>query len=58
LLSSAAIQFKGSGWYVTDYAKKSGGPAGSKAEDSNGDKKPATAPSSPTEPSKASATKH
>ena len=22
LLSSAAIQFKGSGWYVTDYAKK------------------------------------
>jgi putative FmdB family regulatory protein len=25
LLSSPAIQFKGSGWYVTDYAKKSGG---------------------------------
>ncbi len=23
LLSSPAIQFKGSGWYVTDYAKKS-----------------------------------
>ncbi len=22
LLSSAAIQFKGSGWYITDYAKK------------------------------------
>lgn len=32
LLSSPAIQFKGSGWYVTDYAKKSG--PGSK---SNGD---------------------
>jgi putative FmdB family regulatory protein len=23
LISSAAIQFKGSGWYITDYAKKS-----------------------------------
>jgi putative FmdB family regulatory protein len=27
MLSAAAIQFKGSGWYVTDYAKKSGSPA-------------------------------
>ena len=25
LLSSPAIQFKGTGWYITDYAKKSGG---------------------------------
>jgi putative FmdB family regulatory protein len=25
VLSAPAIQFKGSGWYVTDYAKKSGG---------------------------------
>ena len=24
LLSAPAVQFKGSGWYVTDYAKKSG----------------------------------
>jgi putative FmdB family regulatory protein len=24
LLSSPAIQFKGSGWYITDYAKKAG----------------------------------
>ena len=24
LLSSPAIQFKGSGWYITDYAKKGG----------------------------------
>ena len=24
LLSSPAIQFKGTGWYITDYAKKSG----------------------------------
>jgi putative FmdB family regulatory protein len=28
LLSSPAIQFKGSGWYVTDYAGKKGSPAG------------------------------
>lgn len=30
LLSSPAIQFKGAGWYVTDYARKSGAPAGTK----------------------------
>jgi putative FmdB family regulatory protein len=34
LISSPAIQFKGSGWYITDYAKKS------TAE--SGDAKPAT----------------
>ncbi|HSL22643.1 MAG TPA: FmdB family zinc ribbon protein [Vicinamibacterales bacterium] len=33
LLSSPAIQFKGSGWYVTDYAKKA--PASSGAADSS-----------------------
>lgn len=27
LLSPPAVQFKGSGWYVTDYAKKSAAPA-------------------------------
>ena len=26
LVSSPAFQFKGSGWYATDYAKKSGSP--------------------------------
>jgi putative FmdB family regulatory protein len=30
LISSPAIQFKGSGWYITDYAKKSGSDAGKK----------------------------
>ncbi len=29
LLSSPAIQFKGTGWYITDYAKKSGTESGS-----------------------------
>jgi len=33
LLSAPAIQFKGTGWYVTDYAKKTGGD-GSKGEGS------------------------
>ena len=32
ITSSPAIQFKGSGWYITDYAKKSSAPADSKAE--------------------------
>ena len=30
LLSAPAIQFKGSGWYITDYARKSSGVEGSK----------------------------
>ena len=28
LLSAPAIQFKGTGWYITDYARKSGGESG------------------------------
>jgi putative FmdB family regulatory protein len=41
LLSSPAIQFKGSGWYITDYAKKSSGssdgkPAASSSSSSSG----------------------
>ena len=34
LLSSPAIQFKGSGWYITDYAKKSGSVDSSKSSSS------------------------
>ena len=36
MLSAPAVQFKGSGWYVTDYPKKSSGPpsAGSESSDS------------------------
>jgi putative FmdB family regulatory protein len=46
LMSSPAIQFKGSGWYITDYAKKGksgsessseGDSAGKKAEDTKSD---------------------
>jgi putative FmdB family regulatory protein len=32
LLAPPAIQFKGSGWYVTDYAGRAAGGDGSKAE--------------------------
>ncbi len=34
VVSAPAVQFKGSGWYVTDYAKKS---LGSASSSSNGD---------------------
>src|SRR5688572_32159074 len=32
LASSPSVQFKGSGWYVTDYARKGGGGAAAKGE--------------------------
>lgn len=39
LLSSPAIQFKGSGWYITDYARKSSSDASSgKNSDKSSDK--------------------
>ena len=34
LLSAPAVQFKGSGWYVTDYAKKGSTPSTSSSSDS------------------------
>ena len=37
-ISSPAIQFKGTGWYVTDYAKKSSAPAGNGAQTKSEDK--------------------
>lgn len=33
LLSRSAIQFKGSGWYITDYAKSGGGKGSSGGRD-------------------------
>ncbi len=36
LLSAPAIQFKGTGWYVTDYARKSSGEGKEKAEKGKG----------------------
>ena len=39
LLSSPAIQFKGTGWYVTDYAKKASGEAKDGAPKDGGEAK-------------------
>jgi putative FmdB family regulatory protein len=37
MISAPAVQFKGSGWYVTDYAKKSSGASKSESKsDSDG----------------------
>ena len=57
LLSPPALQFKGSGWYVTDYGRGgkspasngSNGKSGGKAETSKGDSAPAKTESSKTE---------
>jgi putative FmdB family regulatory protein len=47
LISAPALQFKGSGWYVTDYAGKGNAKAPAKSADSNGSgDKPAAAASS------------
>ena len=68
LLSSPAIQFKGTGWYITDYSQKGKPPAGdsptpsSKSESKSGDSASSTSdsssgsssstPSTPATPSK------
>jgi len=53
LLSSPAVQFKGTGWYVTDYARK---PAPAAASPSDGTakegEKPATPPTETTKEAK------
>jgi len=46
MISAPAVQFKGSGWYVTDYAKKSSSPGSSGSGDpSSKEKKDDTAKS-------------
>lgn len=53
LVSSSAIQFKGTGWYVTDYAKKgTGDTAASEAEKSSDGKDAKTAKSDKTDKTK------
>ena len=39
LISSPAFQFKGTGWYVTDYAGKKGGGSESKSKSEGGEAK-------------------
>ena len=66
LISSSALQFKGSGWYVTDYAKKNGsapskseskgeskGDSKSDSKSDSGSGKKDTAPAAKSEPSTA-----
>jgi putative FmdB family regulatory protein len=58
LLSSPAIQFKGSGFYITDYAKKSSPESSSKSSssstESSGETKKTDAPAATTTPTTSS----
>jgi putative FmdB family regulatory protein len=39
VITAPAVQFKGSGWYVTDYAKKSSAPSSSSSDSGSKDSK-------------------
>lgn len=54
LISQSGFQFKGTGWYVTDYAKKSGGNATETKEtkESSTKKESSAKESSPAAPAK------
>jgi putative FmdB family regulatory protein len=52
LLSSPAIQFKGSGWYITDYAKKGGKVDSAGSKPAAGDTKSESSTSSDSTPAK------
>jgi len=39
MISAPAVQFKGSGWYVTDYAKKASSPGSTGGDSSSKDKR-------------------
>jgi putative FmdB family regulatory protein len=55
LISAPAVQFKGSGWYITDYAKKSGSASGdgeSSAKESKDSKETSAKDSKETSPKK------
>jgi putative FmdB family regulatory protein len=58
LVSSPSFQFKGSGWYVTDYARKAGGGEG-KGEGASGESESSVSPAGdgakPAEPKSESA---
>jgi putative FmdB family regulatory protein len=60
LLSAPAVQFKGSGWYVTDYANKSGasGKSNSSESDSSSSSDGAKPETKPKEEKKSSKKKN
>jgi putative FmdB family regulatory protein len=49
LLSAPAVQFKGSGWYVTDYASKKSGGSSSNGSKSSESKSESSSTTSSTE---------
>lgn len=56
LISPPAIRFKGTGWYITDYAKKSGsGPAATTSSPAASESKPESKPETPPPASTTSA---
>jgi putative FmdB family regulatory protein len=57
MISAPAVQFKGSGWYVTDYAKKSAGPSDGGSEAKKTDEKPTSGESPKSDSSKESSSK-
>jgi putative FmdB family regulatory protein len=62
MISAPAVQFKGSGWYVTDYAKKSSSPgssgnSGDSSSKEKKDEKPKSDTSSKDSSSKESSSK-
>jgi putative FmdB family regulatory protein len=57
LLSSPAIQFKGSGWYITDYARKGGETKDAKESKASADGKESSASKESTESKTSSASK-
>ena len=56
LLSAPALQFKGSGWYITDYAKGNRGPSSQPSTHSSSDSKPSTSSSDSGSTSSSSST--
>ena len=50
LMSSPAIQFKGTGWYITDYAKKSSPDSGGKSSSGGDSSSNSDSKSSDTKP--------
>jgi putative FmdB family regulatory protein len=58
MISAPAVQFKGSGWYVTDYANKSHAPASDGgSSEAKKEEKSKSGDSSKTDPSKESSSK-
>jgi putative FmdB family regulatory protein len=53
LISSPAIQFKGNGFYINDYAKKRGSPTEGKSKDNDKDKDKAPAAKAGEKPAEA-----